>query len=60
MRGFVTDENTLLDILGAYTKRHLLSKAKFAGQLEELLTFRDPSEPVIRLLPVLRVYLPPG
>jgi hypothetical protein len=51
MRGHIRDEDSLIDVLSNYTKRHLLSKAKFAAQPEKLIILRDPCDPVIRLLP---------
>ncbi|GAX85376.1 hypothetical protein CEUSTIGMA_g12793.t1 [Chlamydomonas eustigma] len=51
IRGFVTDEDSLLDHLSMYMKRHMLTHAKFAAQLEKLLMLRDLSIPVVRLQP---------
>jgi hypothetical protein len=51
MRGIVTDEDSLLDAIAPYTRRHLLSKAKFAAHIEALIMQRDPCVPVVRLQP---------
>jgi hypothetical protein len=38
----MSDEDSLLDVINVYTKRHLITHAKFAGSLEKLIMLHDP------------------